>query len=203
MRHFIRYIIVAALLTIASVTTNHCVAQDKLVRTEMGVSAGAVYTGLGSVTTDAVTLNPRFGFYGEFDFALRIGRNFAIECEVAYGGGSVVAATPYVERKIRTSTVDIPLLLSLRLWDNRIRISAGPQFTVMSKAEYTLNDEKHYFGPLHPTWNIAGGIGVGISKHFIIKARFVYGLKDALNQFEGVEFTTRAYRITAGVALIF
>lgn len=198
-----RYIVVAIVLTIASAPTRHCVAQEKLVHTEMGVGAGAIYTGLSGVTTDAVALTPRFGFYGEFDFALRIGRYFAIESEVAYGGGSVVAATPYIERKIRTSTVDIPLLLSLRLLGSRIRISVGPQFTVLSKAEYTLDDQKHYFGPLQPTWNIAGGVGVGISKHFIFKARFVYGLKESLNQFEGVEFSTRAYRIMAGVALIF
>ena len=105
--------------------------------------------------------------------------------------------------KVKTTTIDIPLLLSVRLANSRVRINAGPLFTVMSRAEYTEGGELMFFGPAYPTWNVAAGVGVGITRHCIIEARYIYGLKDSINQFGGVEFSTRTYRITAGVTMLF
>ena len=173
------------------------------VRMEWGVGVGATYTGLSHVSTNMVELKPRFGIAGHFDMALRIGRNFAIETEICYEGGSVNASALGLNRKVRTHTMDIPVLLSARLASNHIRISAGPLFTVMSRAEYTEGGELMFFGPAYPTWTVAAGIGVGITRNFILEARYIYGLKDSINQFGGVEFSTRAYRITAGVTMLF
>ena len=173
------------------------------VRMEWGVGVGATYTGLSHVSTNMVELKPRFGIAGHFDMALRIGRNFAIETEIGYEGASIKAATPMTSHKVRTTTIDIPLLLSVRMANNRVRINAGPLFTVMSRAEYTEGGELMFFGPAYPTWNVAAGIGVGITRHCIIEARYIYGLKDNINQFGGVEFSTRTYRITAGVTMLF
>ena len=173
------------------------------VRMEWGVGVGATYTGLSHVSTNMVELKPRFGIAGHFDMALRIGRNFAIETEIGYEGASIKAATPMTSHKVRTTTIDIPLLLSVRMANNRVRINAGPLFTVMSRAEYTEGGELMFFGPAYPTWNVAAGIGVGITRHCIIEARYIYGLKDNINQFGGVEFSTRTYRITAGVTMFF
>jgi hypothetical protein len=150
-----------------------------------------------------VELKPRFGIAGHFDMAVRIGRNFAIETEICYEGGSVNASALGLNRKVRTHTMDIPVLLSARLVSNRIRISAGPLFTVMSRAEYTLNSETMFFGSLYPTWNLAAGVGVGIGRHLVIEARYVHPLKSNHNSFNGIEFSTRAYRVTAGLTLMF
>ncbi len=173
------------------------------VRMEWGVGAGASYTGMAKLSPGDVQLKPRFGIGGHIDMAVCIGRNFAIETEINYEGGSIDAATPKDSHKVKTRTIDIPLLLSLRMAYNHLRISAGPLFTVMSHAEYTDNGETMFFGPVSPTWNLAAGIGVGIGRHFIIEARYVHPLKSSVNQFEGVEFTTRSYRVTAGVTVLF
>jgi hypothetical protein len=173
------------------------------VRMEWGVGVGATYTGLSHVSTNMVELKPRFGIAGHFDMAVRIGRNFAIETEICYEGGSVNASALGLNRKVRTHTMDIPVLLSARLVNNRIRISAGPLFTVMSRAEYTLNSETMFFGSLYPTWNLAAGVGVGIGRHLVIEARYVHPLKSNHNSFNGIEFSTRAYRVTAGLTLMF
>lgn len=173
------------------------------VRMEWGVGVGATYTGISSVSTDIVSLKPRLGLAGHFDMALRIGRNFAVETEIHYEGGSISVATPKVEHKVRTRTMDIPVLLSLRMANNRIRLSAGPLFTVMSRAEYTQDGEIKFFGPTNPTWNVAAGVGIGLTRHLLIEARYVHPLKSSINQFDGLEFNTRSYRVTAGLTLLF
>ena len=173
------------------------------VRMEWGVGVGATYTGLSSVSTDIVTLKPRMSIAGHFDMAVRIGRNFAIETEILYEGGSINVATPKVDHKVRTRTMDIPVLFSLRMANNHIRLSAGPLFTVMSRAEYTQDGETMFFGPVSPTWNVAAGLGIGIGRHMVLEARYVYPLKSSINQFDGIEFSTRSYRVTAGLTLLF
>ena len=173
------------------------------VRMEWGVGVGATYTGVKSISTDIVSLKPRLGLAGHFDMALRIGRNFAVETEIHYEGGSISVATPKVEHKVRTRTMDIPVLLSLRMANKRIRLSAGPLFTVMSRAEYTQDGETMFFGPTNPTWNVAAGVGIGLTRHLLIEARYVHPLKSSINQFDGIEFNTRSYRVTAGLTLLF
>ena len=173
------------------------------VRMEWGVGVGATYTGVKSISTDIVSLKPRLGLAGHFDMALRIGRNFAVETEIHYEGGSISVATPKVEHRVRTRTMDIPVLLSLRMANNSIRLSAGPLFTVMSRAEYTQDGEIKFFGPTNPTWNVAAGIGIGLTRHLLIEARYVHPLKSSSNQFDGIEFNTRSYRVTAGLTLLF
>ena len=178
-------------------------ADKPKVHMEWGVGVGATYTGITEVTTPIVDLKPRFSIAGHFDMAVCIGRNFAIETEIRYEGGSIKVATPKESRRVQTRTVDIPVLLSLRLANDVIRINAGPQFTVMSNAQYTNNGETMIFGPVHPTWNLAAGIGIGLGRHFVLEARYVHPLKSCINQFDGVEFSTRAYRATAGLTLLF
>ena len=177
--------------------------------TEWGIGVGAVYTGLSGVSSPDILLSPRFGFQGHLDMAICFGRNFAIEVELDYEGGSIDAKYQDLERRIRTTSVDIPLLLSLRLANKRVRINAGPVFCVKSKGEYTHNNEAMMFGSITPTWNIAGGIGVRLSRYFLIEARYIHALTDNSNQFGGTEqnagldFNTRSYKVTLGVSLVF
>ena len=178
-------------------------ADKPKVHMEWGVGVGATYTGITEVTTPIVDLKPRFSIAGHFDMAVCIGRNFAIETEICYEGGSIKVATPKESRRVQTRTVDIPVLLSLRMANDVIRINAGPQFTVMSNAQYTVDGETMFFGPMHPTWNLAAGIGIGLGRHFVLEARYVHPLKSCINQFDGVEFSTRTYRVTAGVTILF
>lgn len=173
------------------------------VHTEWGIGIGGVHTTIINHTATGLTLAPRIGFSGHLDMAVCIGRNFAIETEIGYDGGSLTAARGDERHRVKTRTVNIPVLLSLRMLNSRIQINGGPLFTVMSKADYTCDGEAMMFGPLYPTWNIAGGISIGLSRHLLIEARYIHGLKDNINQFEGQEFSTRTRRITAGVTLIF
>ena len=173
------------------------------VRMEMGVGLDAVITGIKSVSTQAVTLNPRLGYGAHFDMALCIGRHFAIEAEVGYQRGKIKAQDARNTYAIKTRTIDVPILLSLRVANQHIRINAGPVFTVMSKAQYMFNNETMEYGPVYPTWNIMGSIGFCIGRHFLLEARYIHALKSTYNQVEGVEFTARPHRISAGFTVLF
>ena len=172
-------------------------------RTEWGVGLKCVYTGVESMSEN-ITLTPKIGFGAQFDMALRIGRRWAIETEIGYERGSVMVSNGYDEYKVKTTTMDIPLLVSVRFLGRMIRISAGPLFSVMNKAQYTNDkDQIVEFGPMHPTMNIMASAGVCLGRHFLIEARYVHALKNTLNYFEGEEFNARSHRATIGVTALF
>lgn len=176
------------------------------VRTEWGIGVGASYTML-EANTAFVDLKPRFGLGGQLHMGLLFGNNFALEAEIHYSSGSVIASLPGVDlsRKIKTATVDFPVMLSLRMLDNIIQVDAGVLFAVMSRAEYTYNSEVMFFGPMYPTFNLTFGAGVRLSRHFVLEAHYIYPLGETTNQFIAKEntFTSRASRITAGLTLTF
>ena len=183
----------------------HTETPKKRVRMEMGVGLDAVYTSLNSISTTDIALSPRIGFGGHFDMGVCFGRNFAIETEVAYQRGSLVAKNNIVDhtRKVKTTTIDIPVLLSLRFINQHLRFIAGPVFTVMNRSQYAVNDQTHEFGPFSPTWNVAGGIALCMGGHFQLEARYIHPLKTTLNQVDGIEFESKASRITAGFSVVF
>ena len=184
-------------------------SQRRRIYTEWGIGIAGVYTGMYELSTTDVRISPRFGFQGHVEMSVCFGRNFAIETEISYEGGTMDVATEDIEHRIRTRTLDIPVLLSLRMAGGRIRLSAGPQFTVLSKGEYTEGGDVRLYGPVSPTWNVAAALGIGLSRNFILEARYIHSLDGTYNQFggkestPGIEFESRPYRITAGLTLLF
>ena len=189
--------------------------QKKRIHTEFGLGIGAVYTGISSISSSNVHVKPRFGFQGHLDITVCFGKNFALETKVIYEGGAIDVIRESLERRVKTRGVDIPVMASLRLLNNRIRISTGPLIAVMSNAEYTHDGEVYYLGAVTPTWNWAAAIGVRLGKHWMIDARYVHALQNTTNQFGGTkatetepakageDFEMRSYKISAGVTLFF
>lgn len=179
-------------------------AEDKGPRlgTEWGVGIGAAYSMLDA-DSDPATLNPRLGYQGHLHMGLLFGRNFALEVELCYSGSSIRAEQLSLDRKIRLTTIDIPVLLSFRVLNSRLQLDLGPVFTVRSSAEYTLDSETKFFGPVYPTWNLAAGVGVRLFRNLMLDVRYIYPLTTTTNQFEGNEFTMRTSRVTGGLTLMF
>ena len=173
------------------------------VKTEMNIGVGGVYTMLQPHSADVV-LKPNLGYQGSVQLALVLGKTVGIQTEVCYSGSSVDVSLTNMDfkRTVRTSTIDIPVFLSLRLL-NIVRLNIGPQFTVMNRAEYSVDGVTQFFGPLYPTFNVAGGLGVKLFGNLMLEARYVYPLGLGSNQFMGHEFETMSSRVTAGLTLIF
>lgn len=173
------------------------------IKTEMNIGVGGVYTMLQSPSPD-VMLKPNLGYHGNVQLALVFGKTVGIQTEVCYSGGSVDVKLRDMdfERTVRTTTIDMPVFLSLRLL-NIVRLNVGPQFTVMNRAEYSIEGETYFFGPLYPTFNLAASLGVKLLGNLMLEARYVYPLGLGSNQFMGHEFETLSSRITAGLTLVF
>ena len=174
-----------------------------LVKTEMGIGIGGVYTMLQPQSAD-VALKPKLGYHGNVQMALVFGKTVGVQTEICYSGGSVDASLRDMDfkRTVRTTTIDIPIFLSLRLL-NIVRLNLGPQFTVMNRAEYSVNGETYFFGPLYPTCNLAGGLGLKLFGNLMLEVRYVYPLGVGTNQFMGHEFETTSSRVAAGLTLVF
>ena len=209
---YIRVMIIVAVAVLASVGTaaakDYTFTPEKKrprLSFEWGVGASGSSTTIRNISTTAVDITPKLALGAHLDMALCVGRNFAFETEINYEGASLKAALANSKGKstIRTRTIDIPLMASLRLLNSRIRLSAGPLFTVKCDTEYVEGDKTAFFGPIYPTYNLAAGVGVGLSRHFIIEARYIYGLGKCVNQLRGVEFTTQASRLSEGITLFF
>ena len=101
-------------------------------KTEMNIGVGGVHTMLQSPSPD-VMLKPNLGYHGNVQLALVFGKTVGIQTEVCYSGGSVDVKLRDMdfERTVRTTTIDMPVFLSLRLL-NIVRLNVGPQFTVMN-----------------------------------------------------------------------
>ena len=181
---------------------------ESLVRTEWGVGVGGVYTGFGSISSSAVTLNSRLAFQGHLDMAVVVGRYFAVESGVVYQKGGIDAEYGAKRYDITTTSFEMPLLLSLRLWDSMVRLDGGVQFGLASSGGYLDGMESYMFGTVTPTWNLAVGVGVRLMPNMVVKLRYTHALQDGANQLgatvkgAGLDFTTRTHKVMLGVSLL-
>ena len=181
---------------------------ESLVRTEWGVGVGGVYTGFGSISSDAVTLNSRLAFQGHLDMAVVVGRYFAVESGVVYQRGGIDAEYRGKRYDITTTSFEMPLLLSLRLWDSIVRLKGGVQLGLASSGGYLDGRESYMFGTVTPTWNLAAGVGVRVMPNMVVELRYTHALQDGVNQLgatvkgAGLDFTTRTHKVMLGVSLL-
>ncbi len=220
MATFVRHIVALVAVVLLSVAGGRAMAQEypnpfmvedseqSLVHTEWGIGVGGVYTGFGEVSSKAVTLNSRLAFQGYLDMAVVVGRYFAVESKIVYERGGIDAEYKGKCYDISTSTFEMPLLLSLRLWDGAVRVNGGVQLGLISNGGYLEGRENYMFGTITPTWNLATGVGVRVMPSVVVEVRYTHALQDGVNQLgatirgAGLDFTTRTHKVMLGVSLL-
>ena len=182
--------------------------EQSLVGTEWGVGLGGVYTGFSRVSAEDVALNSRLSIQGHMNMALTVGRYFAVESGLIFEKRGIDAEYRGKRYDISTSTFEMPLLLSLRLWDGVFRANAGVLFGLMSNSGYADGKESYMFGTVTPTWNLAAGLGVRVMPNVVVELRYSHALQDGVNQLgatnkgAGMDFTTRTHKVMLGVSLL-
>lgn len=182
--------------------------EQSLVSTEWGAGLGGVYTGVGSLSSKDVVLNTRLGFQGRLNMGLTVGRYFGVESGLIFEKGGIDAEYRGKCYDITTTAFEMPLLLSLRLWDGVLRANAGVQFGLMSNGGYLDGKQSYMFGTVTPTWNFATGLGLRVMPNLIVELRYSHALQDGVNQLgatdkgAGLDFTTRTHKVMLGVSLI-
>ncbi|MBO7282291.1 MAG: outer membrane beta-barrel protein [Alistipes sp.] len=216
----VRHILTIAVVMLFSVMGTRAVAQEYhnpfmleereqgMVSTEWGVGFGGVYTGFSKVSAEAVTLNSRLSLQGRLNMALTVGRYFAVESGLIFEKGGIDAEYRGERYDITTTAFEMPLLLSLRLWDGGLRANAGVQFGLISNSGYLDGRENYMFGTVTPTWNLAMGVGVRVVPNVVVELKYTHALQDGVNQLgatsrgAGLDFTTRTHKVMLGVSLI-
>ena len=182
--------------------------EQSLVSTEWGVGLGGVYIGFSRVSAEDVALNSRLSIQGHMNMALTVGRYCAVESGLIFEKGGIDAEYRGKRYDISTSTFEMPLLLSLRLWDGVFRANAGVLFGLMSNSGYADGRESYMFGTVTPTWNLAAGLGVRVMPNVVVELRYSHALQDGVNQLgatnkgAGMDFTTRTHKVMLGVSLL-
>ena len=216
----LRHILTVAVVVLLSAMGARAMAQEypnpfmleereqSLVGTEWGVGLGGVYTGFSRASAEDVALNSRLSIQGHMNMALTVGRYFAVESGLIFEKGGIDAEYRGKRYDISTSTFEMPLLLSLRIWDGVFRANAGVLFGLMSNSGYADGKESYMFGTVTPTWNLAAGLGVRVMPNVVVELRYSHALQDGVNQLgatnkgAGMDFTTRTHKVMLGVSLL-
>ena len=152
------------------------------VTTEFGLGAGVRYNMLymESLTNGfSPNMSMQWGGGGALQFRLNIGRSFGFQPEISYSHSVLKISGMHNENrystKIKSNIVQIPMLLSFRLW--MFRFNAGPVFTLMDNANYQLptaddNIKQMTIGRIYPTITYAAGISAKLSKRMMLDVRY-------------------------------
>lgn len=179
------------------------------VRTEFGVVAGVDHpVAKFDMASSSATLKANTGFTVGVHMGLRIAGILAIQPEVLYSYNKIALNDEKrgFSTEIKCNTVQIPVLVSLRL--GLVRLNIGPVFNVVDNPTYLdRNSEKVLFGPLRPTLSYAAGVSVCLLQRLLIDARVSSGFKamencisyDAKSEGEYIKTTMFNAQLKVGV----
>lgn len=179
------------------------------VRTEFGVVAGVDHpVAKFDMASSSAMLKANTGFTVGVHMGLRIAGILAIQPEVLYSYNKIALNDEKrgFSTDIKCNTVQIPVLVSLRL--GLVRLNIGPVFNVVDNPTYLdRNSEKVLFGPLRPTLSYAAGVSVCLLQRLLIDARVSSGFKamencisyDAKSEGEYIKTTMINAQLKVGV----
>ena len=168
-------------------------------RVEMGVSVGATYMGMSA---EGVELQPKLGMRGARTMSLCWYDAVALQMELAYLHNKIEGKLGKSGYDIKSNVMEIPIMFSYRGW-GPMRFNVGPVLSLAASGRYSNGVERIEFGGVRPTLGYTAGVGVELTRHIVLDARFTGGLARTDNYFEGAEFRSSAYWATLGVSYLF
>lgn len=168
---------------------------------EMGVTISASYMGLES-STDVVALSPKMGVRAALEMSLLWEQKYALQMEVAYVTNKADVALGNRASELKSSIVEVPLIFSYRGL-KPLRIGAGVVLSPIASGRYDAGYERLEFGQMRSMVGYVADVGVKLTQHLLLDARFVGSIGEANNYFEGAEFTTRSWSLSFGLGYMF
>lgn len=169
-------------------------------RMEMGLSVGASYMNLSSV--GAVDADPRLGIRAALSMALCWYDQFALQMELAYLYNKIEATRGAAAYDVDSGVMELPILFSYRGL-GPLRLNVGPVLSLAGTGRYSNGRERIEFGRLRSTLGWMAGIGVELTQHLVVDARFTANFARQDNYFEGEEFRTSSSWVGLNVAYMF
>lgn len=217
----VRNIVAVIAVVVATILCDRAMAQEysypfleiqdesSKLKMEWGVGVGGVYTGVNHVSAPDVTLRSRLGFEGHLNMGVVFGKHFAVESELLLQKARLDTQKGEKIYDVHSTTLMMPIMLSLRMWDETVRFSGGVSFGILSNGDYLDGRDIFMFGAITPTWNLAAKVGVYVARMVLVELRYSYALQDNINQLggrlhqTGVDFATRTNRVSLGATILF
>lgn len=168
---------------------------------EMGVEVGASYMGLSS-SDEAVSLKPKMGLRAALQMSLQWDSAYALQMEVGYLHNKIDASLGRRTSQIKSNIVEVPVMFSYRGL-RPVRFGAGVVLTPMAAGRYDTEYERVETGQLRSMVGYVGQVGVSLTQHLLLDARFTGSFAPVSNYFEGVEFTSRGWWLSVGIGYMF
>lgn len=160
--------ILCTLLLLAAVLP--ATAQRPQTRVEWGIIGGINVPDF-STDMDKAEIRDKCGWQAGIVTAVNLGA-FAVEPQILYvRQGLKIQPVGAKKFNLRSSSIDVPVLLSLRLL-HPVRIYAGPVFTVMNDCKQKSGGDLLDFSRVRPTVSYAVGAGVVVLRHLLIDVRY-------------------------------
>lgn len=168
---------------------------------EMGVEVGVSYMGLSS-SDEAVSLKPKMGLRAALQMSLQWDSAYALQMEVGYLHNKIDASLGRRTSQIKSNIVEVPVMFSYRGL-RPVRFGAGVVLTPMASGRYDTEYERLESGQLRSMVGYVGQVGVSLTQHLLLDARFTGSMGKTSNYFEGVEFTSRGWWLSVGIGYMF
>ena len=163
----------------------------------MGVTIGATYLNTVPKVSD-ITLEGKVGLRAALMMSMCWQEAYALQMEIGYVHNKIDGKRGQRSQQVRSNVVEVPIMFSYRAL-GPVRLNLGPVLSLASSGRYDTDVEVIEFGRLRPTLGLTAGVGVELSHHWLVDARFTANLNDTDHYFEGLEFKARSW--WAGVSL--
>lgn len=175
-------------------------SSQKYRRMEMGLTVGGVY--LFTSMPEEIDASAKLGLRAALQMSYIWQESCALQMEIGYLYNKIEAGVESNRMDVKSNVLEIPVLFSYRGL-GRMRLNLGPQFSLGGTARYQLPSEKIEFGRLRSTVGYVVGLGVDISDHLLLEARYTGSFARSLNYFEGREFESRSKWVTLSIGYMF
>ena len=175
-------------------------SSQKYRRMEMGLTVGGAY--LFTSMPEEIDASAKLGLRAALQMSYIWQESCALQMEIGYLYKKIEAGVESNRMDVKSNVLEIPVLFSYRGL-GRMRLNLGPQFSLGGTARYQLPSEKIEFGRLRSTVGYVVGLGVDISDHLLLEARYTGSFARSLNYFEGREFESRSKWVTLSIGYMF
>ncbi len=153
---------------------------------KFGLKAGPNFSNLeGNDINGSTYTSFHFGAVLEF----KVAGILAIQPELLYSSqGSKVDSDAFDD--INYNYFTVPVMAKFYLIPNKVSLDVGPQFSFLVNEDVAEQFEGETFD-----FGIAGGIGVDVTKHLFLQARYVAGLTEASTN---ADVTNRVIQLSLG-----
>ncbi|WP_284651317.1 porin family protein [Flavobacterium terrisoli] len=171
---------IGLLILLMSVTTMNA----QLVK--FGLKAGPNFSNLEGDNLNGSTYT---SFHFGATLELKLVGNLSLQPEVVYSSqGTKIDSNAFSD--INYNYITVPVLVKFYILSDRLSLDVGPQFSFLVNEDVSDQFEGETFD-----FGVAGGLGLNVTKHVFLQARYIAGLTEASRN---ADVTNRVIQLSVG-----